>query len=70
MSAALPLHKIERSARVYLAQNPKIDGAGRQWKAQHDMMTRLASGGRLSVAIGAAGAGKSTILEPLVDAWK
>jgi ATP-dependent exoDNAse (exonuclease V) alpha subunit len=69
-SAALPLERIERSARVYLARNPKIDGNGEQWAAQHDMMVRLAAGGRLSVAIGAAGAGKSTILAPLVDAWK
>ena len=34
------------------------------------MMTRLAAGGRLGVAIGVAGAGKSTALAPLVDAWK
>ncbi len=34
------------------------------------MMTRLATGGRLGVAIGVAGAGKSTALAPLVEAWK
>ena len=34
------------------------------------MMTQLATGGRLGVAIGVAGAGKSTALAPLVDAWK
>jgi ATP-dependent exoDNAse (exonuclease V) alpha subunit len=34
------------------------------------MMRQLATGGRLSVAIGVAGAGKSTALAPLVDAWK
>jgi hypothetical protein len=34
------------------------------------MMTELAAGGRLGVAIGVAGAGKSTALAPLVDAWK
>ncbi len=34
------------------------------------MMTRLATGGRLGVAIGVAGAGKSTALAALVDAWQ
>jgi ATP-dependent exoDNAse (exonuclease V) alpha subunit len=34
------------------------------------MMTKLGAGGRLGVAIGVAGAGKSTALGPLVEAWK
>ena len=33
-------------------------------------MQELATGGRLGVAIGVAGAGKSTALAPLVEAWK
>ena len=33
-------------------------------------MIRLATGGRLGVAIGVAGGGKSAALVPLVDAWK
>ena len=38
--------------------------------AQRQMMTTLATGGRLAVAIGVAGSGKSTALAPLVDAWR
>jgi tetratricopeptide (TPR) repeat protein len=46
------------------------DPAAAQWQAQRAMMTQLATGGRLGIAIGVAGAGKSTALAPLVDAWK
>jgi ATP-dependent exoDNAse (exonuclease V) alpha subunit len=67
---ALPIEKIERVAARFLSRNPAIDATSPQWQAQHDMMTRLATGGRLGVAIGVAGAGKSTALAPLVDAWK
>jgi len=34
------------------------------------MIELLGQGGRLGVAIGVSGAGKSTILAPLVDAWR
>jgi putative protein kinase ArgK-like GTPase of G3E family len=34
------------------------------------MIELLGQGGRRGVAIGVAGAGKSTILAPLVDAWR
>src|SRR5437773_800130 len=34
------------------------------------MIELLGQGGRLGVAIGVAGVGKSTILAPLVDAWR
>ena len=33
-------------------------------------MEQLGQGGRFSVAIGAAGTGKTTMLRPLIDAWK
>ena len=69
-SAALPMAQIERVANAFLARNPTIDPAAEQWQAQRTMMTRLATGGRLGVAIGVAGAGKSTALAPLVEAWK
>ena len=59
-----------RAADAFLARNPGIDPAGAHWQAQREMMLRLATGGRLGVGIGAAGSGKSTALEPLVDAWK
>ena len=69
-SAALPAARIDRAAEAFLERNPAIDPAAEQWQAQYLMMTRLAAGGRLGVAIGVAGAGKSTALAPLVEAWK
>jgi hypothetical protein len=69
-SAALPMVQIDRAAAAFLVRNPAIDPAAEQWRAQRAMMTQLASGGRLGVAIGVAGSGKSTALAPLVEAWK
>ena len=69
-SAALTTQQINDATGAFLARNPGIDPAGAHWQAQHEMMLRLATGGRLGVGIGAAGSGKSTALEPLVDAWK
>jgi hypothetical protein len=70
LSGALPAAQVDRAAHAFLARNPMIDPAAEQWQAQRAMMTRLATGGRLGVAIGVAGAGKSTALAPLVEAWK
>ena len=70
VSAALSAAQIDRAANAFLERHPAIDPAAAQWQAQHLMMTQLATGGRLGVAIGVAGAGKSTALAPLVDAWK
>ena len=70
LSAALPAEQIDRAAHTFLARNPKIDPAAAQWQAQRAMMTQLATGGRLGVAIGVAGSGKTTALAPLVDAWR
>ena len=70
LSGALPAAQIDRAADAFLARNPTIDPAAEQWQAQRAMMTKLATGGRLSVAIGVAGGGKSTALAPLVEAWK
>jgi hypothetical protein len=69
LSAALPAAEINRAASAFLARHPTIDPAAEQWQAQRAMMTQLATGGRLAVAIGVAGAGKSTALAPLVDSW-
>jgi TrwC relaxase/AAA domain len=69
-SAALSTENIERAVAAFLERNPTIDAAGEQWRAQRQMMTTLATGGRLAVAIGVAGSGKSTALAPLVDAWR
>ena len=70
LSAALPAAQIERAVNTFLERNPAIDPAAEQWQAQRAMMMQLGTGGRLGVAIGVAGAGKSTALAPLVDAWK
>jgi hypothetical protein len=70
LSAALLAEQIGRAAAAFLARNPKINPAAEQWQAQRAMMTQLAAGGRLGVAIGVAGSGKSTALAPLVAAWK
>lgn len=70
LSGALPIAEIDRAANGFLVRNPAIDPVAEQWQAQRAMMTRLAAGGRLGVAIGVAGAGKSTALAPLVEAWK
>ncbi len=66
----MPAAQIDRAADAFLERNSTIDPAAQQWQAQRTMMTTLATGGRLGVAIGVAGAGKSTALAPLVDAWK
>jgi len=39
-------------------------------RTQRALIDRLGQGGRLAVAIGVAGSGKSTVLAPLVDAWQ
>jgi TrwC relaxase/AAA domain len=70
LSAALPAAQIDRAAHTFLDRHPTIEPAAEQWQAQRAMMTQLATGGRLGVAIGVAGAGKSTALAPLVEAWK
>ncbi|UEM08137.1 relaxase domain-containing protein (plasmid) [Skermanella rosea] len=43
---------------------------GEHGRAQRRMMEALGAGGRVAVAIGAAGMGKTTLLKPLVDAWE
>jgi hypothetical protein len=44
--------------------------AGVHGATQRAIIDRLGQGGRFSVAIGVAGAGKSALLAPLVDAWR
>ena len=68
-SDVLSAAQLDRAAERFLKRHPEIDPDGAQWKAQREMMTKLASAGRYSVAIGAAGSGKSTIIAPLYDAW-
>ncbi|MGC2524594.1 MAG: MobF family relaxase [Stellaceae bacterium] len=70
MSGALSTAQMDRAANTFLERSPTIDPAAEQWQAQRAMMTQLATGGRLGVAIGVAGAGKSTALAPLAEAWQ
>lgn len=46
------------------------DFASTHGQAQRALIDQLGQGGRLAVAIGVAGSGKSTVLAPLVDAWQ
>jgi hypothetical protein len=69
-SAALEPHRIERAAAAFLDRHPTIDQQGEQWWAQRTMIHQLGASGRLSLGIGVAGAGKSTVVEALVDAWR
>ena len=43
---------------------------GQHGKAQRAAIDALGTGGRFAAFIGAAGAGKSSVLRPLVDAWR
>ncbi len=69
-SGALSEKRIDLAARVFLSAHPEIDAAGEHWHAQRRMMDHLATGGRIGVAIGVPGSGKSFALAPLVQAWK
>ena len=47
-----------------------MDLSGRHGQKQRQIIERLGTGGRFAVAVGSAGAGKSTMLKPLVAAWQ
>lgn len=63
-TAALPLAAIERAVR-----RTDLDLSTSHGEQQRAVIERLATGGRVGVAIGVAGAGKTSLLAPLVDAW-
>ena len=46
-----------------------LDFAGAHGASQRQALHRLGGGGRLGVVIGAAGSGKTSLLQPLVAAW-
>jgi hypothetical protein len=69
-SDALSHDALERAAQAYLASNPKIEPNGAQWIKQREVIERLGTGGRLGIAIGAAGAGKTTLMSPIVFAMR
>ena len=52
------------------ADRSGLDFTTEHGRAQRAMMETMAAGGRLVVAIGAAGAGKTSMLAPVVAAWK
>jgi len=53
-----------------VAAFPGIDFKSAHGLAQRAMIDQLGGGGRLALAIGVAGSGKSTMLKPLVKAWQ
>ena len=68
-SASLSPAAIDRAAAAYLKRHPDIDRAG-HWQRQVEWMHQLGEGGRLSVGIGSAGVGKSTVIQVLTEAWQ
>ena len=64
-SAALSPAAINRAA-----DRSGLDFSTEHGRAQRAMMQEIATGGRLVVAIGAAGSGKTTTLGPVIEAWK
>ena len=72
-SAVLSPNDIERAVRRREALPLEAGGLrfhGAHGEAQREIMDRLGRRGRFAVAIGVAGAGKSALLAPLVDAWR
>ena len=64
-SAALPAHLLDRKVAA-----SGLDFTGAHGRQQRNAIDTLGLGGRLGVAIGAAGAGKTAMLKPLVAAWR
>jgi hypothetical protein len=60
---------LTRSAIDAAVARSGLDLTSDHGRAQRDAMYKLGQGGRLSVLVGVAGAGKTTLMKPLVDAW-
>jgi hypothetical protein len=69
-SGALSHDALESASQAFLASHPKVNLNSDQWKAQRQVIEQLGSGGRLAVAIGVAGAGKTTLMSPIVAAMR
>lgn len=69
-SGALSPEAIERASQAFLAQHPEIKPEHPQWIKQREVIEQLATGGRLGVAVGVAGAGKTTLMSPIVAAMR
>ena len=70
LSGAVSHDALERASQDYLANNTKIKADDPQWIAQREVIEQLGTGGRLGVAIGVAGAGKTTLTAPIVSAMR
>jgi hypothetical protein len=66
LSAALTPTQIADGVRAH----PDLDFSSKHGQAQREAMDRLGGGGRFEVFIAAAGAGKSSLLRPLVTSWQ
>ncbi len=64
-SSALSAHFLDRKVA-----ESDLDFAGAHGRQQRNAIDTLGRGGRLAVAIGVAGAGKTAMLKPLVAAWR
>jgi phage/plasmid primase-like uncharacterized protein len=67
-TAALAPETVDRAVQTFLAKHPEIKTEDPQWRAQRPIIGDLTDGRRLGLVIGVAGAGKSTIAAPVVDA--
>ena len=65
-SAALMPAKIEAA----IGALPELDFTTEHGRAQRAVIDKLGNGGRVGLAIGVAGSGKSALLKPLVRAWQ
>lgn len=65
-SAALSPAAVERAIKA----ERQLDFTTESGIKQREIIDRIAAGGRTFVAIGVAGSGKTTVLRPLIRAWK
>ena len=68
-STALSPEAVERAVRKVEADEGLDFSQGHGLK-QREVIDKLASQGRIAVAIGIAGSGKSTMLRPMIEAWR
>ena len=69
-SRALPAEALDRAETAFLARHPDIDPGDAQWQKQRAVARTLGEGGAFSIAVGAAGAGKTTLVGAAVEGWK
>ena len=69
-SMALAPAAMERAAQTFLRAHPKIDPDGAHWKAQRAVSDQLGTGAKLGIAVGVAGAGKSTLIGVVAQAMQ